>query len=86
METKYGEKEFCPKCRKPLQAATCPACGGKRYHRQLLIAKRLCLRCQGTGREYQCYFQLSHDEDELRALKQQRVDEWIRSYGQSAMY
>lgn len=86
MGTKYVEKEFCPKCRKSLQAVICPACGGKRYHRQLLIGKRPCLRCKGAGREYQCYYQLSHDEDESRALKQRRVDEWISSYGQSTTY
>ena len=29
MGTKYMEKEFCPKCRKPLQALICPDCKGK---------------------------------------------------------
>jgi hypothetical protein len=77
---------FCPECRKPLQATTCLACGGRSYHRPLLISKRPCTRCEGTGKEYQCSDQFSHNEDELRVIKQRRVDEWIRSYGQPAMY
>ena len=86
MEPKRKDKEFCPKCRQPLEATTCVACGGKRYHRQLLITKRPCIRCQGTGKEYHCFYQISHDEDELRALKQRRMDDYIRTYGQSATY
>jgi hypothetical protein len=86
MKRRRKHKGFCPKCRKPLQATTCSDCGGKCYHRQLLISKRSCTRCKGTGKEYHCSDQLSHNEDELRARKQQGVDEWIRSYGQSAAY
>ena len=83
MKQRTMDKGFCPTCRKPLQASTCPGCSGKSYNRQLLISKRTCARCKGTGKEYQCANQVSHYEDELRALKQRRVDEWIRSYGQS---
>ena len=85
MEPRRKDKGFCAKCRKPLQATTCLACGGKRYHRQLLISKRPCTRCNGSGKQYRCYDRLSHNENELRAIKQRRVDEWIRSYGQSAL-
>jgi hypothetical protein len=86
MKPRPKNKRFCPKCRKPLQATTCVACGGNCYPRQLLISKRPCTRCKGTGKEYQCSDQFSHDKDELRDRKQRRVDEWIRSYGQSATY
>jgi hypothetical protein len=86
MKPKAKVIEICLKCSKPLQATTCLACGGKRYHRQLLISKRPCSRCMGTGKEYQCADQRSHHEDELRVMKQRMVDDYIRSYGQSAMF
>jgi hypothetical protein len=84
MKPKVKDREFCPTCKKPLQATTCLACGGKCYHRQLLISKRSCTGCKGSGKEYNCSDQFSHYEDELRDIKQRRIDEWIRSYGQSA--
>jgi len=86
MPGRFKDKAFCPTCRKPLIATTCMACGGKYYHRRLLISKRFCTRCEGTGAEYQCPYQLSHNEDALKVLRQRMVDNWIRSYGQSATH
>ena len=84
MERTHEDKGICLKCRKPLIASTCLDCGGKCYHRHLLISRHLCARCKGTGKEYRCPDQVSHNEYELRARKQRMVDEYIRSYGQSA--
>ena len=84
MKTRHEDKGICLKCRKPLIAATCMTCGGRRYHRHLLISKHLCARCMGTGKEFRCPNQFSHYEDEFIARKQRMVDEYIRSYGQSA--
>jgi hypothetical protein len=86
MKTGHENKGFCPECRKPLSATTCWGCGGKCYHRHLLISKHLCKRCMGTGKEYRCPNQYSHHEDEGIARKERMVDEYIRSYGQSAQY
>jgi hypothetical protein len=86
MENISKDNDICPDCAKPLQASACPACGGKCYHRLLLISKRPCTICKGTGKEYLCSDQLSHHENEIRLRKQRIVDEWIRSYGQSITY
>ena len=84
MKTRYEDKEICLKCQKPLIATICMACGGRCYHRHLLISKHFCARCMGTGKEYRCPNQFSHYEDEGIVRKQRMVDEYIRSYGQSA--
>ena len=61
MKTRHEDKGICLKCRKPLIATTCMTCGGRCYHRHLLISKHLCARCMGTGKEYRLRINPSSD-------------------------
>lgn len=75
---------FCPKCKKPIYSTECIACKGKTYQRHLFVFKRLCERCKGIGKEYYCSAWWSHYEDNERERRHHLIEEYIRSYGQSA--
>lgn len=86
MKQYYQENQLCPRCQKPFYATACMACGGKSYHRHLLVLKRICERCKGIGQEYYCPDQSYHNEDDSVDRRQRIFEEWIRSYGKSATY
>jgi len=75
----------CPRCKKSQYVTTCMACGGKSFHRQLWVIKRICATCNGIGKEYHCPDQSYHHDDDDRRRRRQMVEEYIRSYGQSAV-
>lgn len=76
----------CPRCGKTFYATACMACDGKSYHRYFLVIKRICKSCKGAGKEYYCPDLMSHHDDDDRERRWRMVEEYIRSYGQSAIY
>jgi hypothetical protein len=62
-----GRENCCPTCGKPLQLRNCLNCGGKGFTRILLLFKRTCETCQGSGKVYRCPDYMSHLWGRLRA-------------------
>lgn len=51
---------ICSHCGKPLQYQPCFICGGSGYSRELILIKKECEACQGSGKVWRCEDEFKH--------------------------
>jgi hypothetical protein len=58
----------CPTCGRRLEPRTCWNCGGKGYTRRLMVFKRTCAACRGSGSLLQCPDHWAHLSSGIRSI------------------